>query len=1457
MATDFWSGPRRAVATRIRKFLSLSLSLSLTASVFGFLVATPAYAYSSCGNILGANASSQSYADNTAKITITPEHGTIFYVDSRRGINASYVAYSITNTGTSTKKNLWVKLSNFAAASGSSVVALANPVDNMQQIPSLAANASHTVYFLVIANKSTTVTQSHTVEVFNADPRLSSTGAAATGCDYTFKRVDQTIAANANKVTSVSVSTTNPVLGGTLVVTVNGATGQGGQGQATPGGDGDVMWISPASVGTWPTRALRLEKTQVVINRQGNNTVTVSDSLVYMGVNSGSTKLTSKSTYVATYTFRVIGGASTNPEVKPVAQIASGTQMKHTGSYPSTSTINLTSINTPMTITKTASATAYTPTACTSGSKIAIRYTITARLASGAVGIAALDEIVDVPPTGSVFDAQVNQATYSDATPLSDVSLGSPSSITGESPAKLHWTGPFYVSSTTPATFNYTMCVDKAAGTYQNTAYGFIGNTIVGSNSLQVSCQTVTTNGTTFSLSGVCNTTKPKQPQTITFGSLDPVGVSAVTQLYATSTSGLPVVFSTSSASSVCTVAYNGTTGFYEVTAVSAGTCVINSNQPGNSNYDAATPVQQNLTIKAGQYIAVSPTTSMQISTMQDFTATSLKRSDSTSTNLTVTVTSLTPSLCTVAGNPSSPNFRVSSLTITGLCTLVASQAGDATYGPAVDAYIDINIGSSQTINFTAPINQTSTTSPTSPLTISATSVDAGTNANTNLQVYFASLTPLVCDIPISGSNYVTPTISSGISSTTLNKISAGVCILVASQDGTVNGNGGTQSAYSPAADVQVSFTIGAPQTITFAKPTDVQRSVNSRIITASTTSSLLITFTSADTSVCSVATGTLSSNTTTATVTLVSGGTCIITASQDGNGSWYAATPVTQTFLITGATSQSIVFTQNNVNINPTPLNLGIDTALTGSASSGLPITYQSSTTSVCTVNEIFVTLLTVGNCTIIASQSGDVTYAPAANVTVTFVSFVKPVITFTQNDVATNTFPQNLVLSSTNQYRAVSGVVSTGLTNTYASSTTSVCDITSGSNLSLKTVGTCTVVASHAGNSPNYLAADSVSTTFQITTGQTISFGAIPSKTYGDPTFNLSATASSGLTVSFVLTTGAGICGLSGTTVTIQAAGSCSFTASQGGNASYSAATPVIQSLTINKKPLTFTATASNKVYNGLDAASLSLSALDGIINSDNVAIDAVQVTGNFNNSNVGNSKPVSVTLGAAVLTGTNAGNYSVSLANSPTANITTKAITINVGIANKVYDGTVVASIASTSLTGVETGDNVTIDGTKVSAEFANPDKENGKPVTVTLESGVLAGANATNYTVSVAGSPSANITARAVTVTADNKTKAVNALDPPLTYTITSGSLVSRLGVPDAFSGNLLRAAGETAATYVINAGSLALSSNYSLTVNPGTFTITNKTIPLICWTTPAAITYGTALSSTQLNAEARA
>ena len=77
-----------------------------------------------------------------------------------------------------------------------------------------------------------------------------------------------------------------------------------------------------------------------------------------------------------------------------------------------------------------------------------------------------------------------------------------------------------------------------------------------------------------------------------------------------------------------------------------------------------------------------------------------------------------------------------------------------------------------------------------------------------------------------------------------------------------------------------------------------------------------------------------------------------------------------------------------------------------------------------------------------------------------------------------------------------------------------------------------------------------------------QTITFGPLADKTTSDPPFTVNATASSGLPVSFAASDQ---CTVSGNTVTITAAGSCTITASQAGNSNYNAAPSVPQTFTI----------------------------------------------------------------------------------------------------------------------------------------------------------------------------------------------------------------------------------------------------------------------------------------------------
>jgi len=119
-------------------------------------------------------------------------------------------------------------------------------------------------------------------------------------------------------------------------------------------------------------------------------------------------------------------------------------------------------------------------------------------------------------------------------------------------------------------------------------------------------------------------------------------------------------------------------------------------------------------------------------------------------------------------------------------------------------------------------------------------------------------------------------------------------------------------------------------------------------------------------------------------------------------------------------------------------------------------------------------------------------------------------------------------------------------------------------GSTAHITGVGSCTITASQAGDA-TFGPAPDVARTFSIATGsQAITFGALAARTWGDADFAVTATASSGLPVSFAAS---GTCTISGATVHITAPGSCTITASQPGDANYNAATAVAQTFAIAK--------------------------------------------------------------------------------------------------------------------------------------------------------------------------------------------------------------------------------------------------------------------------------------------------
>jgi hypothetical protein len=195
------------------------------------------------------------------------------------------------------------------------------------------------------------------------------------------------------------------------------------------------------------------------------------------------------------------------------------------------------------------------------------------------------------------------------------------------------------------------------------------------------------------------------------------------------------------------------------------------------------------------------------------------------------------------------------------------------------------------------------------------------------------------------------------------------------------------------------------------------------------------------------------------------------------------------------------------------------------------------------------------------------------------------------------------------------------------------------------------------------------------------------------------------------------------------------------------------------ITAKNLTINGVSVNdKTYDATGDATIDWSGagLNGVVGSDDVSIDHSASAAHFNNKNVGTSKPVTVT--GAALSGTDAGNYTVSQPSGLSADITAKNLTISGAAANnRIYDSTDGATVDFTaaSLNGVVSGDTVTIDHSGYLASFANKNVGTGKPVTVVGV--VLGGADASNYTVSQPTGLTANITARDLTVSATGVNK----------------------------------------------------------------------------------------------------
>ena len=607
---------------------------------------------------------------------------------------------------------------------------------------------------------------------------------------------------------------------------------------------------------------------------------------------------------------------------------------------------------------------------------------------------------------------------------------------------------------------------------------------------------------------------------------------------------GIPVTLS-ASASSRLKVSFRSATPLEctvsrtTVLTLATGRCAITAAQEGSARFAAAPDEHRSFTIMAGQGAqSIEPAggTSLLAGGASQVPAGVAVRVPVTATSrLAVTLRAATG-----PGAQFPPACAVSGLTVmtlaAGQCVITAAQDGCREFGPAATQFsftVVSKQGQSQAIgDFSVPARATVGV----PFVVSA-------QASSGLAVSFRagpaevrSGTPPGCTI----------------SGATVIPLGAGTCSVTAFQAGSfqlpgLKASGPAQLAVGPAQH-NVGYQAAIPatrsiqvqraQTISFAQPGSALAGV-AVPLAATASSGLPVSFSSGSPGICTVSGS---------TVTPLAAGRCAITATQDGNADYAAATQITRSFRV--KLPQTIAFTQ------PGGAASGVMVPLTASASSGLPVSFHSATLGVCRVSGEAARTLAAGSCVITATQGGNAAYAPAAGLARSFT-------------VHTGTRPQTI------RFRQPPGTVAgrpvvlfaratSQLPVSLRSDTRSVCTV-SGTTLTALAAGMCTITASQGGNAA-FGSAPDVARSLEIQAGaqpQVIDFRAPPAARAGSRV-PLIATASSGLPVAF-RSGSLPVCTVSGTTATALAAGVCTIIASQGGSALYTAAPQALQSFQV----------------------------------------------------------------------------------------------------------------------------------------------------------------------------------------------------------------------------------------------------------------------------------------------------
>jgi hypothetical protein len=318
--------------------------------------------------------------------------------------------------------------------------------------------------------------------------------------------------------------------------------------------------------------------------------------------------------------------------------------------------------------------------------------------------------------------------------------------------------------------------------------------------------------------------------------------------------------------------------------------------------------------------------------------------------------------------------------------------------------------------------------------------------------------------------------------------------------------------------------------------------------------------------------------------------------------------------------------------------------------------------------LNGSTLTINGAGTVVVSADQAGNVNYTAAPEVTRSIVvTQAAQAINFTPpTTLPYGVSPITLTATGGGSNNAVSFSVVSGPASL------------SGSMLTINGVGTVVISADQAGNA-NYSAAPEVTQSIVVSqAAQVITFTPPATVTYGVSSIALTATGGgSNNAVSFSVVSGPA--SLSGSTLTINGAGTVVVSADQAGNSNYTAAPQVMQSIAVNQAAMTISAANASRTF--------------GIANP--------VFTGTVSGVVAGDSFSESFTTVASALS--NVGTYAI-VPSVTGANLSDYTLAVIPGMLTVTPAGTTTALVLSDGATG--SSDNVTMTAQVASAVSGTP-------------------------------------------------------------------------------------------------------------------------------------------------------